>query len=139
MRVVLDNNTLVSAFLWQGTPAQLFDRLEDINATFLCTESLFTELSDVLSRPKFAKRFVALSLTPEEILADYLQDVEMVQPASIPVGVVRDKDDEAVLACAVGGEAEYIISGDRDLLSISSFQGISIITAKQCLDLLDQE
>jgi predicted nucleic acid-binding protein len=62
------------------------------------------------------------------VLADYLEVIELVEPAEVP-RVARDPDDDHVLACALASNAELIVSGDRDLLSLGHFQGISIVTA----------
>lgn len=53
---------------------------------------------------------------------------QIVVPAAIPSDAVRDKDDVHVLACAVGGQADYIVSGDEDLLTVGAYQGIPIVT-----------
>jgi predicted nucleic acid-binding protein len=60
----------------------------------------------------------------------------IVTPASIPNGTVRDADDEAVLSCAIGGKADYIVSGDDDLLTLKVYQNIPIITVAHCLAIL---
>lgn len=52
---------------------------------------------------------------------------------TIPPTVVADPDDDAVLACALAAQAEAIVSGDSDLLSLKSFQGIPILTAAELL------
>lgn len=63
----------------------------------------------------------------------YLQAVELVEPAVIPP-TSRDPDDDAVLACAVAAHADFIVSGDADLLVLGAFSGIPIVTAPQALE-----
>lgn len=137
MRVVVDTNLLVSGFLWGGTPAALIDAAIGGRFTLLTTEILITELDDVLNRPKFAKTFEKAGLTPASVVENYHQIAEIVSPSPIPSGSVRDSDDEAILACAIGGKADYIVSGDLDLLELEQFQDIPVITAKRCIEILE--
>ena len=66
------------------------------------------------------------------MLADYRTVVEMVEPAIVP-RVVRDADDDQVIAAALAAQADLIVSGDDDLLAIGSYQGIRILTAAEAL------
>ena len=67
-----------------------------------------------------------------QILADYLQVVELVEPASIPP-TSADPDDDAVLACALAAQADFVVSGDDNLLVLREFAGIPILTAAAAL------
>jgi putative PIN family toxin of toxin-antitoxin system len=62
---------------------------------------------------------------------------DQVLPTDVPENAVRDHEDRAILACAVGGKADCIVTGNRDLLVLSSYEGISILNVQQCLALLD--
>jgi len=72
-------------------------------------------------------------LTPDElpIFALYRQHAEWCEPAALSQGVCRDPDDDWVLAPAVAGQAEAIVSGDADLLTLGSYSGIEIISPRQ--------
>jgi len=135
MRIAMDTNQVLSAFLWGGNPFKLLELARANQVVVLTSDELVDELEDVLSRAKFAKRFTALNLTPSQVLEDYRQLAELVQPVSIPPDAVRDPDDLIVLACAVGGQADYIVSGDGDLLDLEQFQKIPVITVAKCLEL----
>ena len=63
---------------------------------------------------------------------DYLEVVELVEPIEIP-RIVRDPDDDLVLACALTAKAGLIVSGDKDPLDLHVHQGIPIITAAEAL------
>ncbi|MGH6917272.1 MAG: putative toxin-antitoxin system toxin component, PIN family, partial [Geminicoccaceae bacterium] len=52
-------------------------------------------------------------------------------------GVVRDPNDDMVVACALKASADYIVTRDKDLLSLGAHEGIRIVTPRQFLDLLD--
>lgn len=68
------------------------------------------------------------------MLADYVEAAEVVEPEHVPRVVPNDADDDQVIAAAVSAGADWIVSGDADLLSLGSYQGIPIITAAQAVE-----
>ncbi len=66
------------------------------------------------------------------MLADYVEAIELVEPANVPRVVIGDVDDDQVIAAAVAARADLIVSGDRKhLLPLGSHQGIDIIDAAE--------
>jgi putative PIN family toxin of toxin-antitoxin system len=94
---------------------------------------LLAELAEVLQRPKFAQRLAQANVTPPLLVFGYAALARLVVPAPIGPAVVADPDDDEVLACAVAARAEVIVSGDRALLALESYEGIPIITASQLM------
>lgn len=73
----------------------------------------------------------------KDVLAPFLSKLRIVVPFSA-VEVCRDPDDDKFLSCAIDSRALYIVSGDKDLLSLEAFQGVEIITASEfCARYLD--
>jgi uncharacterized protein len=70
------------------------------------------------------------------LLARYLNVAIVVQPETVPRIVPTDPDDDHVLACALTGNAELIVSGDRDLLSLKTFRGIPIVAAAEAVRII---
>lgn len=98
---------------------------------------LLAELLDVVSREKFAGRFAAVGLTPMGIVGEIHRLAVMVAPASVPRIVVGDEDDDHVLACALTGKADLIVSGDKHVLGLGDeYQGIRIVTPFQATQLI---
>jgi predicted nucleic acid-binding protein len=60
----------------------------------------------------------------------------MVKPEPLPKRVCRDPDDDVVLATAVAGRADFIVTGDDDLLVLKRFRGIRILSPRQVLEML---
>ena len=138
VKIVIDTNTLVSGFLWDGAPAQLVTAIFSGRARLFASPELFSELQEILHRPKFAARFVTRGETPAGIMRRYREASVEIIPAQIaPPENLRDADDAHVLACAVAAEADMIVSGDNDLLTLKSFQGIPILNAVEALALLE--
>ena len=136
MRVVLDNNILVSTLIWRGLPRRVLDEGLELGWQFYTSPELFDELESVLNYPHLAKAVVKKQQTPTAIL-NLLRDVLRVVPApALTRRVCRDPADDAVLACAKAASADLIISGDQDLLVLQAFEGIQIVTAAQALERL---
>jgi len=133
VRLVLDTNVVISALLWRGTPYRLLETIRRQESLQLYSSSaLLEELADVASRPAFTKRLATIGKTAPEILVDYLEAIEVVEPVDVP-RVARDPDDDHVLACALAATAELIVSGDLDLLALSAYERIPIVTPAAAL------
>ena len=130
MRIVLDTNTVVSALLWKGAPHVLLTTArERPDITLFSSPKLLAELADVLSRVKLASAVRQSGRVAEALMHRYLGIVRVVLPDSVPAVVLADPDDDHVLACALLARADFIVSGDNDLLALDSYQGIPIVSA----------
>ena len=126
---------MLSALLWRGTPYRLFDAIrQQPDVQLYSSATLLAELADVLTRPSPTKQLATIGKTAREVTADYLAVVEIVAPATLSAPVSRDPDDDQVLACALAAQADLIVSGDGDLLTLKSFQGVPIVTAAQAVE-----
>lgn len=132
-RLVLDTNVVVSAFLWQGTPGRLIEMAAEKEVQLFTSRALLDELAATLAKKKLAKYVAATGLTAEQMLANYRRIAKVVTAKQLEQQVSRDADDDAVLACALAARAEFIVSGDEDLLVLKSFSGIPIMTAAQAI------
>jgi putative PIN family toxin of toxin-antitoxin system len=134
VRIVLDTNVALSALLWRGTPYRLLEAIrQQPHIGLVSSAALIAELADVLTRPKAAKRLGVIEQSARTVLVDYLAAVELVEPISVPRVVPTDADDDQVIAAAVTAQATLIVSGDSDLLSMESYQGMPIVTAANAL------
>ncbi len=126
---------MLSALLWRGTPYRLFEAIrQQPDVQLYSSATLLAELADVLTRPSPTKQLATIGKTAREVTADYLAVVEIVAPATLSAPVSRDPDDDQVLACALAAQADLIVSGDGDLLTLKSFQGVPIVTAAQAVE-----
>jgi putative PIN family toxin of toxin-antitoxin system len=132
VRVVADTNTVVSAFLWGGPPKRVLDAAREQRIHLLTSAALLAELEEVLTRAKFAARIARIETTPAALLRQYRALVGIVRPTVI-TPISRDPDDDQVLAAALAAGAELIVSRDKDLLTLSPFEGIPILTAHEAL------
>ena len=96
--------------------------------------ALLGELADVLTRSSATKRLALIGKTAREVLADYVEVIELVEPTSVPRVVPGDADDHQVIAAAVTAGAALIVSEDSDLLSMGSHQGIENVSAAMAVE-----
>ena len=90
----------------------------------------------MLSRDKLASAVAATGENPETLLRWYVNLVQVHVPLAIPAVVLSDPDDDEVLACAIAANAQFIVSGDRDLLSLKTYRGISIVSAAEAIRII---
>ena len=139
MRIVPDTNVVLSALLWRGTPHHLLATIGQRSSIQLYSSTaLLEELADVLTRPSATKRLALIGRSAREVLADFVEAIELVEPASVPRVVAGDVDDDQVIAAAVAARADLIVSGDRKhLLPLGSHQGIDIVDAAEAVRRID--
>lgn len=133
MRLVLDTNCVVSAFLWGGIPYQIVETAVEGRCRLFTSAALLAELEEILMREKFKPRFLAVQTSVARLLVQYIKQVTVIHAASIPPTVIDDPDDDAVLACALAAQADLIVSGDSDLLDLTQYQGIPIVPPAEAL------
>jgi putative PIN family toxin of toxin-antitoxin system len=124
VKVILDTNLLISYLISRRLIS--IDALLEKGAIKLIfsTESL-AEFIDVANRPKFRKFFSAEDFL--ELLALLEHYSEFVKVSS-EVNICRDAKDNFLLALAKDSHADYLVTGDKDLLEIESFEGVKIVT-----------
>jgi len=138
VRIVIDTNVLLSAFLWGGTPQRLIQHLRNNTAELVVTPALLNEFTAVIARPKFAAVLSRTTRTPASVIAHLRTLAAIVIDAPpLPQPVCRDPKDDIVLACALAAQAQLIVSGDEDLLSIKVHEGIAIVNAAQVVAIIE--
>lgn len=137
MRLVLDTNTIISGLLWAGKPGKLLDLAEASQISLFTSVPLLTELQGILNRGKFAKQIKTRGLSANDFFDGYASLANLVFPAVIKPTIVRDPADDAVLACALAAQADLIVSGDGDLLTLREFHGIRIVNPATAITLIE--
>lgn len=131
MRLVLDTNVLVSAFIFKSVTANNVVRISAKKHTLLFSESTFKELKFTLLKQKFAG--AAELPTINKFLFNLVRIGEFIEPKT-EITECRDPKDNKFLELAVAGNATCIVTGDNDLLVLDPFRNIRIITPKEFLD-----
>jgi len=126
IRAVIDTSILIRALIRpRGTVGPVLQGLRNADYQLLYSEPLLAELTDVLARPRLRAKY---GLTTEDIgavLSLILLRGEPVVPAR-RIDACRDSSDNMVLEAAVAGQADAIVSGDEDLLTLSPFRLVTL-------------
>jgi putative PIN family toxin of toxin-antitoxin system len=93
---------------------------------------LLAELTDVLSRPKFEKKIIASLLSVDELVDLYAELAALVRPNPVP-RLAPDPDDDVVIGTALAARANFVVTGDRGLLSLATFDGGRIASVNAVL------
>ena len=127
MRVVADINVIVSGLLWNGNERRLLEAARDGIVELYTSPRLLEEFEDVMSRPKFASRLAAKNVSARYLVEAYSALATVVETKQLDAPTSRDVNDDEVLACAVAGDCEIVVTGDDDLLVLSAYRGIRIL------------
>jgi len=132
MKLVLDTNIFVSAFYWGGNPQKIIDRIVEGTDELYISNEILDEVAATMARPKFKTR--------PEIIERYVRTIEKIGKKVFITGktkgICRDKDDDDKIECGILSGADYLITGDNDILVLGDYQQIKFITAEKYLKLL---
>lgn len=125
-RIVADTNVLISAALRsRGIPRAAIDAVRSEDGLLLFSAETFAEIRTRLMRPKFDRYL------EQQFRTSWLLQIEAVSKLVPITGAAlgcRDPDDDKLLETALAGEADCLVTGDRDLLSMTPFRGIPILS-----------
>jgi putative PIN family toxin of toxin-antitoxin system len=135
LRVVLDTNVLISALITKGKPRELLDEAIEGKFQLVISPAITEELIRVYNdHQKISKYVNREQLTAFLRVVHDIAETTMIT-SSIDI-IKKDPTDNVILATAVDGKADFIVSGDRHLLSIEEFRGIIICTVDETLKVL---
>jgi hypothetical protein len=137
MKVVLDTNVAVSAAVSpKGPPAEIVRAWRAHSLTWVTSPLLLDELERTLFSPRI-RRYLAWG---EDEIAEFLATVRQAAEVTSPtdrIDVIRDDPaDNRVLEAAVSAQADYIVSGDHDLLNLKTYEGVQIVTPARFVAIL---
>lgn len=133
MRAIIDTNVLLAGLLWHGAPHVLLEYARSGVLTLVSSPALLAELAEVLERPKFDTILTRSNTSRQRSLAEVQALAEVIAAAPLPAPICRDPDDDAVLALALAGQVDLIVTGDNDLLDLDPFESIPIVTPVEAL------
>jgi uncharacterized protein len=125
---------VISGSLWDGAPNRLLEAARAGRIDLFTSVEILEEMADVLGRPKFEQRLLRSGVTVAELTQRFADLATCIDPPPLPAPVIlADPEDDAILACALAVEADFIVSGDSHLIQLKAFHGIPIITASALL------
>lgn len=136
IRAVIDTNILIRALIKPlGTVGPVLTRLRAGAFELITSEPLLEELTAKLALPRIRDKYHLTDEDIEALLALIALRGQIVYPERA-ISVCRDPKDDMVLEAAVAGEADYIVTGDEDLLVLGDFEGIEITSPHVFLERL---
>jgi putative PIN family toxin of toxin-antitoxin system len=129
-KVVLDTNILISALLFEGKLAQLVDLWKNGRIVPVLSRETFAEFNAVLEYPKFSLTRQEIKVIIEEEVLPFCEIAEVTDKIR---EVCRDPHDDKFIACAVSASADFIVTGDKDLLDLGKYKSVRIIDAPMLL------
>jgi putative PIN family toxin of toxin-antitoxin system len=126
VKIVLDTNVLISGIYFGGLPGKILEAWGARRFELLVSTEILQEYLNVAER--LADRYAGVEY--ESILGLIIQNAELAQTSDLPEPVSTDPDDDKFLACALAGNSTTIVSGDSDLLNVSGYCGIKVLTPK---------
>jgi putative PIN family toxin of toxin-antitoxin system len=134
IRVTPDTNVLISALFYYGNERVVLEAAVEGRLQFVLSMEIIDELIRVLEKkfkvdPEFTRDYV---LRLNELL-------DIVTPRKLPGELVRDREDVKIIECAHSGHSDYIVTGDRDLLSLKRYQQTKIVKSSKLVRILKNE
>ena len=131
MRIVVDTNVLASAVFFGGKPGELLRLILTRSVSAVATQEILDEYQDTIDYllEKYKGRELHFSAVP------IYSSMEIIH-AKTRVAVCRDPDDDKFISCAIDGQCYYVVSGDKDLLTLKKYRHIKIVTVSEFLEIL---
>ena len=128
IRVLPDTNIIISSVFWRGNPYEVIRKgILGEYQLVISAEILDEVVGKLRNKFKFPEKNIQELI---DILMTYCHIVD----GTGKFDVVRDKKDNKIIECAFDGKADYIVTGDPDLLVLKEFRGIKIVKAKEFLE-----
>ena len=138
IRAVIDTNILIRAIIKpEGTVGPILGRLRDGDYEIILSEPLLTEFVDVINRPRIKDKYDVDSEDIETVLSLLLLRGRTVAPVE-RIELCRDPQDNMILEAALAAKADFIVSGDEDLLVLNPFRDIPVVGPVAFLQIFDQ-
>ncbi|MCL4468442.1 MAG: putative toxin-antitoxin system toxin component, PIN family [Deltaproteobacteria bacterium] len=136
-RVVIDTNVLISGIIQRsGFPFNVIKLWENAYVVIITSLATIEEAERVLHYPKIKKNYKLTDEDINHILSNLFKYSVFVENLSTLNIIKEDPADNTILATAISGKADYIISGDAHLLNLDNFRGIDIVTPKRFCEIM---
>lgn len=136
IKIVLDTNILISSLLFKGEIAGVVDLWKKGKIIPIFSRDTFDEFKTVLEYPKFSLTAQEIKVIIEEEVLPFFEVIEVTDKIK---GVCRDADDDKFIGCAVSASADFLVTGDRDLLDIGKYKSVKILSASELLRMFKSE
>lgn len=129
MKIIVDTNIVASGVFFGGPPRKVLEAIASEKVAAFAADEITAEYHETIAEllDRYNARFDAKGLSRFETM------LNRIEPKT-KVDICRDPDDNKFISCAIDAKALYIVSGDKDLLTIKDYQGVEIVTAREFCD-----
>ncbi len=135
LKFTLDTNTLISATIARGNEFELLRLAKEGKIKIILSLPIVEEFKEVISREKFGFSEKQVEQATKLLLGI----CDLVIPTAHLNVIKDDPDDNKIIECAVSGNVDYIVSGDKHLLNIQRYDSIPIIRTREALALINKQ
>ena len=130
MRVIIDTNVLISGIFFGGPPAKILAAWHCGELKLIVSPEILEEYFEVCARSSV--RYPDIDIAP--ILVLIARNSQVVESPPLAEQISRDVDDDKFTACAIASGTRTVISGDNDLLTVSGYKSVKVVTPRDFVD-----
>ncbi|MBN2466736.1 MAG: putative toxin-antitoxin system toxin component, PIN family [Deltaproteobacteria bacterium] len=130
MKIILDTNVFISGIFFTGPPSQILNAWQDSRLQILLSQEIINEYQRVAE--SLSAEFPTIDILP--IIELMTIHGQLIDTEGFDVSVCDDPDDNKFMECAIAGNSEMIISGDKHLLRVSGYRGITVLKPREFVD-----
>ena len=130
MRGILDTNVFISGIFFSGPPSQILKAWANQRLQIVLSQQILDEYQRVSE--ELSSKFQEIDILP--IIELVTIHGQFIDTQGLDISVCEDPDDDKFLECAVAGKCKIIISGDKHLLKLSGYEGITVMSPRNFVD-----
>lgn len=130
MKIILDTNVFISGIFFTGPPSQILKAWEKRSFQILFSMRILDEYQRVAE--SLSSKFPKVDIIP--IIELFTEHCELIDTHGVNISVCEDPDDDKFIETAVASKCKTIISGDKHLLKLSGYNGITVLKPRDFVD-----
>jgi len=130
MKIILDTNVFISGIFFSGPPSQILKAWQNSRLQIVLSQEILNEYQRVAE--SLAAKYPTIEILP--IIELMTIHGQLIDTEGFAVSVCDDPDDNKFMECAIASNSEIIISGDKHLLKVSGYQGITVLKPREFVD-----
>lgn len=139
MKITLDTNVLLSSTFWDGDSSRIVEIIERGEIELVLSRDIIQEFGGVLEYKEIKEKIKDKNLEMKRTVNEIIEMAKIVDPREEFNIIKDDPEDNVIIACAVEGEVDYIVTQDRHLLDLGEFRSVKILTPREFLKVYGAE
>ena len=127
MKIILDTNVFISGIFFSGPPSQILKEWQNKRFQIVLSESILSEYKRVADELSY--KYPKVDIAP--IIELVTIHGQLIDTGGIDISICEDPDDNKFIECAIAGKCDIIVSGDRHLIKLAGYEGISVLRPRE--------